>query len=195
MRTVLVCFLLAFATTAQAQFLPGQFEIMLNGTVGSVSESTSYPSPSGAEVNADDSHSYAYIALTPGYYLFRGVSVELELGLRAIEGGPPAQSVLGNLSYTHAFRTSPVALFARAGGGLSNGISLPTFVDHIRYTEGFDVSVLQAGAGIKIRTGRTGIIRVELLYRHQQYELDYFLTTVDHNINTIALMFGVGLLL
>ncbi|MDT8322550.1 MAG: hypothetical protein RRA94_00460 [Bacteroidota bacterium] len=197
MRTVsILTIFFIFTLPLQAQFLPGRVELQLFGTVGSVSESSTYVSPSGEEETHDDeSMSYAYIALTPGYYLFRGVSVELELGLRAAEGGPPAQIALANLSYSHSFPTSPIALFARAGGGLANGVSIPNYLDLLYQTDGFDVTVLQAGAGIKIRTGRSGIIRVEINYRNQQYDRDLLFGSSEHSLSTIALLLGVGVLL
>lgn len=197
MRTVLILItFFIFTLPVQSQFLPGRVELQLFGTVGSVSESSTYVTSSGEEETYDDeSMSYAYIALTPGYYVARGVSIELELGLRAAEGVRPAQLALANLSYSHSFPTSPIALFARAGGGLSNGVSIPNFLDLMYRSDGFDVTVLQAGAGIKIRTGRSGIIRVEVNYRNQRYDRDMLFGTSERSTSTIALLLGVGVLL
>ena len=194
-----ICIIAVFFMTVplRAQFLPGQVEMQLFGTLGSYSESSTYTAITGEEETHDDeSISYAYLALSSGYYVARGVSIEMELGVRAAEGGPPAQSILANVSYSHAFPTSPVALFVRAGGGIANGVSIPNFLDLLYKTGGFDVTVLQAGAGIKIRTGRSGIIRVEVNYRNQKYDPDlWYSSSSERSISTLALLLGVGVLL
>jgi len=195
MRTVLILIaLFLFTIPTQAQFLQGQYELQLSGTAGSVSETMSWNGTEGSN-EVESSLTFAYIAVTPAYYIFRGVAVEFEAGLRAVEGYRPAQSLLLNLAYTHFFRGTVVAAFVRGGGGLSNGIMNPVHWHPGGAKDSFDVTVLQAGAGLKLRAGNTGFVRVELNYRQQDYDADGQLGAADVSVGTVALLLGVGVLL
>ena len=194
MRFLLTCLaVLCCAQPLSAQFLAGQYELQLSGTAGSFTERVTIEGPTTEEM--EQSLTYAYVALTPGYYILRGLSLEAELGLRAVEGYRPAQSALLNVSYTRTFRRSPVALFIRGGGGLANGIVHPVSLSSFDTGSDFDVVILHAGLGVKLRTGNSGYVRIELNYRDQRYEQRSDAYVTSRSIGTIALLFGVGTLL
>ncbi|MBE0643081.1 MAG: hypothetical protein IH600_03290 [Bacteroidetes bacterium] len=198
MRTTIVIVLMLVLTAgASAQFKKGNFELMLSGTAGSFSENFKYTSKTSELFNdeSDESHTYAYLSFMPSWYIIDGLSAEVELGLRAMEGSEPTQAVILNASYTHALRKSPVAFFARAGYGISNGYSVPIFYELVGRTDGFDINIINLGAGLKIRTGGSGLIRAEINYRIQSYTTETALATYDHTYGALSLMLGVGVML
>lgn len=189
---------LLIASVASAQFKQGDFEMSLLGTVGSMNEKREYSSSTGFEFDDDydESHSYGYVSFMPAYYLIDGLAAELEIGIRAMEGVRPMQAVILNLGYTHKLPGSALALFGRVGYGLSNSWSIPVFLEQYGgASDKFDVNIINVGAGAKILVSRSAFIRAELNYRIQSYERDSGVLTTDYSYNTMALLFGVGLVL
>lgn len=185
------------ASAASAQFKKGDLEMMLLGTVGSRTESTKYTinGPPKVESESDESSSYAYVSFLPAYYFVDGLAAELELGLRASEGARPTQTVILHLAYTQPLARSPIALFARAGYGMSNGFSTPVFFEQVHATNDFDISIINLGAGAKFMLGRKALLRAEINYRMQSYTSDSALSTWELSRNTLALLFGLGVVL
>mgnify|MGYP000041244968 CR=1 FL=1 len=197
---LLAAAVLLIATTARAQFSKGTIEMSMLATAGSLDETVKWEySYEGMNMSDEDSETrkYAYVAFTPGYYLLDHLSLELELGMRAIEGARPVHSGVANLSYTYPIRRSWVAPYLRAGAGLANALSVPGFMDLASVTRlnDYDVTILQAGAGVKLRTGPSGIVRIEVNYRHQSYSWEGEVSKSDHSLGTIALLVGVGVLI
>lgn len=185
------------ASAASAQFKKGDFEMMLLGTVGSHTEKTkiTYEGSSSLESEYDESHSYAYVSFLPAFYVIDGLAAELELGLRASEGDRPTQTAILHLAYTHPLPRSSVALFARAGYGMSNGFSVPVFYEQVRWSKDFDISIINLGAGAKFMLGRTALLRAEINYRMQSYTEEEGMMKGEWTRNTIALLMGVGVVL
>lgn len=185
------------ASAASAQFKKGDFEMMLLGTVGSHTETTkvTYTGTSGFTVEDDDTHSYAYFSLSPAYYFIDRLAAELELGVRASEGDKPAQTAILHLAYTHPLPRSSVALFARAGYGVSNGYTVPIFYEQVRSTQDFDISIINLGAGAKFMLGRTALLRAEINYRIQSWSEEDGNFKGEWTRNTLALLLGVGVVL
>jgi hypothetical protein len=185
-------------SAASAQFKQGDFELMLLGTAGSFTEKVEYTSKINPTLSgeSDESHTYGYIAIAPAYYFIDGLAAELELGIRATDDARPRHSAILNLAFTHHLRGSAIALFARAGYGMANSYSIPVFMDiSSGRTDGFDISIINLGAGAKFMFTRSAFIRTELNYRIQSYTLDTDFSESDFTYNTIALLFGVGLVL
>ena len=188
--------ILLLASVASAQFKQGDFEMTLLGTVGSINETREYTSNDVEIDDYDESHSYGYVSFMPAYYLIDGLAAELEIGIRAMEGIRPMQAVILNLGYTHKLPGSALALFGRVGYGLSNATSIPVFLDmYDGRSDDFDVSIINLGAGAKILVSRSAFIRAELNYRIQSYERGSDLLTIDYAYSSMALQFGVGLVL
>lgn len=195
---IAVIMIVLLTSAASAQFRQGDFEMMLLGTAGSFTEKVEYTSKTNPSLNmeSDDSHTYGYLAIAPAYYFIDGLAAELELGVRAMEGGRPAQSAILNLAFTHQLRGSAVALFARAGYGMGNSWSIPVFLDlGSGRSDEFDISIINLGAGAKFMVGRSAFIRTELNYRIQNYSHDTDFSESDYTYNTIAVLLGVGLVL
>lgn len=188
---------LLLASVASAQFRQGDFEMTLLGTVGSMNETREYTSNDlELDDDYDESHSYGYVSFMPAYYLIDGLAAELEIGIRAMEGISPMQAVILNLGYTHKLPGSALALFGRVGYGLSNSWSIPVFLEQYGgRSDDFDVSIINVGAGAKILVSRSAFIRAELNYRIQSYERGSDLLTIDYTYSSMALLFGVGLVL
>ena len=199
-RLLLTAALLLVAVSARAQFSKGTIEMSLMGTAGQLNETLKWEYSYDGSTMSDEvseTRKYAYVAFTPGYYLVDRLSLELELGLRAMEGASPAHSGVANLSYTYPIRRSWLAPYLRAGAGLANALSVPGFMDLVsmRLVDGNDVTILQAGAGVKLRTGPSGLVRIEVNYRHQRYSWEGEVSKPDHSLGTIALLVGVGVLI
>ena len=201
-NAVLLVVLFALAVPANAQFKKGDFELTLLGDLGSVSwESTlSYSFFEGRTSTDDGTTKYAYLALTPGYYIIDGLSVELELGLMAIEKMKPAQHVIGNVSYTHTFDESIFAPFARIGYGVSNSIYLPMLRIPGRESDKLDIGILNMGLGLKIRLGDVAVFRSEINYKKQAFVREDEYPENEHrkeeiSYNTYSLLLGFGVIL
>jgi hypothetical protein len=193
----IIALLACIASASHAQYRKGNVELQLLGTAGSVSNSvtTTYNEAGIPASERSSSRMYLYVAATPAYYFADGFSGELELGLRALEGVPPAQSLIAHLSWTQRYRRSPIAWFVRAGYGRSNGLSIPLFDEYNRTTDGFDIGIISAGAGLKLRAGARGLVRIEANYRLQSYSTESPIAVFDHSTSTIALLFGFGVML
>ncbi|MCZ7557703.1 MAG: hypothetical protein M5R41_14995 [Bacteroidia bacterium] len=191
----LMCFF--FSTLGHAQYRQGDGELILLGTVGSVTTTTelTFADPSVPGSTSSSERLYLYVAATPAYYLINGLSAELELGLRTLKGVRPAQSAVLHLSYTQSRRRSIVAWFLRGGYGVANGLAVPVYDNISRLTDGFDVGIISLGAGLKIRPAGRGLIRIEANYRIQMYETGDALYTMDHTVSSLALLLGVGFVL
>jgi hypothetical protein len=196
MRQFLIFSIMSFilSALAQAQYRQGDGELMLLGTVGSVTTTTelTFSDPSVAGSTSSSERLYLYLAATPAYFLINGLSAELELGLRTLKGVQPAQSAVLHLSWTQSRRRSIVAWFVRGGYGVANGLAVPVYDNISRLTDGFDVGVVSLGAGLKIRPAGRGLIRIEANYRIQMYETVGETYTMDHTISSLALLLGVG---
>ncbi len=191
-------FIVLFAATASAQFKQGDLELTMLGTAGSTTEKITYSSKSSPllDFESDDSHTYGYLSLAPAYYFIDGLAGELELGLRAMEGVRPMQSIIINLAYTHQLPRSSVALFARAGYGMSNSYGIPVFLElYGGRSDEFDISIINLGAGAKFLVGRTAFIRTELNYRIQSMDDETDFSTTERTLSSIALFLGVGIVI
>jgi hypothetical protein len=129
----------------------------------------------------------------PGYYLIDGLSIELEYGLMAVEDSRPFHSIIGNLSYTYPLPESSVALFARAGYGVSNGRALYSVI--MSGGGEMDYGILNLGAGAKILLSRMAYLRGEVNYRsYSKSDSDEFGEST-YTLSHIALLFGLGIVL
>jgi opacity protein-like surface antigen len=150
---------------SQGQIKQGILELSLSGNFGTSSGSTEQ---TGAISFKSDQPAEGYLsfALRPGYYVIEGLVVEPELLWTATEESPPSFSFTGNLAYHFVIPQSRMAPFVLVGYGKANGI--PRFQQSLqRATDGFDVSVLNIGAGMKFFVALRVALRVE--YRLQRY--------------------------
>jgi hypothetical protein len=189
--TIFVILLCGLAMSTQAQFKQRDFELALGGTLGTATTKLEYEGLSNEETQ-----SYVYLALTPGYYIIDGLSIELDLGLRAMEEVKPGQLALLNLSYTYLLPSTHIGLFGRVGYGISNCVSVPGFLDLdlSRRSEDLDIGVLNAGVGGKFLMSESVFIRTEVNYRIHSYSEDYLGGTADYSQTTLSLLFGIGML-
>jgi hypothetical protein len=140
------------------------------------------------------------LALSPGYFVLDGLSIEPQIGMLVQKNEKPAWLFLGSLSYTYAIPQSNVAPFLRAGYGVSNAIPLP--IDHTligRATDKLDVGVLELGGGLKLKATEGAYLRAEIGYRKSSWSREYswygYSTTIDYTYSTIALALGFTVIL
>jgi opacity protein-like surface antigen len=174
MRTGVVVFFFATAllsATSHAQPKAGAFELGTSVDMGFTSSSYEM---SGSFSASGDSESEGFLALAirPGYYVATGLSIEPEFLWTAVEGERPGFSLAGNLSYTFPIENSPVLPFLLAGYGRGN--TIPTLgIAMLARTDGWDVSLLNAGAGIKVFASSAVAVRMEYRYRRYSTEETY----------------------
>ena len=166
MRSFYLTILVSILTISisQAQFQQGTIELSATAIAGSQTESLSgqgFPDRS-------ESSTFAFLNASFGYYFIDGFSLEPQLGLLVLEGSAPSQSVLVNLSYSTRIADSNVALFGRAGYGMGNSFSFPSFgTVPVRVSTKWDVTVVNVGAGIKFLFSEVIAFRAEATYRRE----------------------------
>lgn len=192
----IMCMLLILCSFAVAQFQQGDVEIAFSGNFGSLETSRT----SGGSTQSESS-TYFNLSITPGYYVANGFSIEPEFALLAVEDEEPAQYVLGNISYTYRLPESDVALFGRAGYGVSNSIQFPVPGGiNLRISDKFDVGVLNLGAGVKYVIKNAVALRTEMNYRRHSWTTESFSFfggsfKSERTYTNIGLLFGFSVLL
>ncbi len=159
------CLLVAASVCAQTQ--SGTWELSLSGSLGSLSSE----SEASGYVHSSSSTSETFVsrALRPGFYVVNGLALEPEMYWTAIEKSEPAFSLTANLAYNFLIPESRFLPFLLAGYGLGNAI--PVFQRVLgRSSDGFDITVLNAGTGVKIFATNQIALRVEYRYQHFSYE-------------------------
>ena len=203
MRAVitLTSVLLLTAAVACAQFKKGDVELSFSGSVGSWSDRYSDSYSGGTSYSSSDSHNYVFLAVSPGYYLADGLSVEPELSLIAAEESKPIQYLLMDLSYTYLLPNSNVAPYARAGYGVSNSVQMAGMtVLPIEASSKFNIGVFNAGAGVKFLLNRYVVLRTEINYKSHAWSNieDYGFGMSDKSesmMSFFGLQFGFSVLL
>ena len=152
------------ALQSHAQIDQGAVEASLSGTMGSVSYTSD--THSAYIIVPGESHEHLSLALRPGYYIVEGLDVEPEFLLAATDGVPPSFSISGNLAYNVMVPGSHVAGFVLAGYGTGNTIPATRNLFSRPYG-GFDIGVLNLGAGLKFFLSERVALRTE--YRFQKY--------------------------
>jgi hypothetical protein len=187
--------MLGVVALASAQFQKGASELSLSGSLGSYTAKSS-----SSNFNTSESRNFFFLAVSPGYFVLDGLSVEPEIGMLAIEESEPAWLFLGNLSYTYAIAGSTIAPFIRAGYGVSNAVTA-SFAPNLlaRVSDKLDVGVLSLGGGLKVRISDGAYLRTELNYRKLSWSTEYrgysYSSTTDHTYSSFGLLVGLSVLL
>lgn len=200
MRNIMVVVVLASALAAapsHGQPKAGTFELGMSVDMGFSKDSYE---ASGSFSSSSDSESEGFLALSvrPGYYVAAGLSIEPEFLWTAMEGQQPGFSLAGNLSYTFPIENSPVLPFVLAGYGRGN--TIPALgIAMLAQTDGWDVSLLNAGAGIKVFASSAVAVRMEYRYRRYSTEESYgigsYTGTVTYTRQFHAFLIGLSLFL
>lgn len=179
-----------------AQFQQGNWELIFSGNLGSLESSTTVMGQTNSQ-----SRTFANLSISPAYYIVDGLSIEPEFGLLAVEKQTPAQFILGNLSYTHRLPQTDIALFLRAGYGVSNSIQFPVPGGvAIRISEDFDVGVLNIGVGVKYIIKDIVALRSEVNYRNHSWtreSIGFYSPSYsqENSYKHIGLLLGFSILL
>lgn len=190
-------------TCSLAQFKKGDVELSFSGSFSSLTSQTTATTNStyysGSTTNSDTRTS-AYLSVAPGYYFLDNFSIEGEFGISAIEKVQPAQYLLLNLAYTYLIPDSKAALFAHAGYGLSNSVALSYFNNYlVRTSDGFDVGIINLGAGMKFLMTSHVLLHTEVNYRIHNWSNEFSLFGItgkeDMKYSNISLLFGFSILI
>jgi len=178
-------------------FSSGSWELNLSGDFGSQSMSTEYKSQGNSSESSSD-YMYFQLHIIPGIYIIDGLSFEPELDFLFIEESEPSFSFIPNLSYTYRFPTSSnLALYCRAGYGLSNSYNLFGFL--FRTSSSLEIGVLNLGVGLKFLVSENFCLRSEINYRRSTYteeESSYYYSYERTNtISNIRLLLGFSVLI
>jgi len=157
----LVALLISF-NSIFSQTKKGGWEFSLSGNFGSVSSSSEITGSS----RSDESQGYILLSIRPGFYIDDGLAIEPEIFWTAIENNPPAFSINGNLAFNLSIPESHITPFVLVGYGTGNAI--PFFQSVLfRFSDKWDISVLNIGTGIKYFFTERIALRTE--YRYQRY--------------------------
>jgi hypothetical protein len=175
MKPIIILFVLVICSTGTllAQFKARDVEMSVMGGVGSYTSSYSYTNTFMANTNST-SRNYMVFSLSPAYYIIDGLSLEPEYNLNAVEGSQPSHSILLNISYTYFVEGTKVAPFVHVGYGISNSQGIP-FLPNVmfRVSDKLDVTILNAGGGLKILVGSGAALRFEVNYRSYRWDEEY----------------------
>ena len=156
------------AGALSGQMRRGSFELSCAATAGSenIRIETTFPSESFV---SESSQLYASVALRPAVYFMSGLALEPEFIWTALERAEPCFELNGNLVYTVVYPRGKVFPFILAGYGAAN--SIPRF-DRLfgKQTDDLDITVLNAGAGLKILAFPKTAIRLEYRFQRFTYE-------------------------
>jgi hypothetical protein len=195
---VLVVTVWAISSQSQSQIRQGTWEFSFSATAGEVSGSSEYSSSFGTSTFKMESQKYVSFVLRPGFIIVEGLELEPEFYLTAVEGSPAAIAFSGNLAYNISIPESRVTPFLLVGYGVGNGIPVLGRL-LTRSSADLDITVLNAGAGVKVFIVDHVAFRVE--YRHQRFSYEdtvgsapfFFTTKFSQNFNNI--LFGLSVFL
>jgi opacity protein-like surface antigen len=199
---VLVVTVWAISSQSQSQIRQGTWEFSFSATAGEVSGSSEYSSSFGTSTFNSTfkmaSQKYVSLVVRPGFYVVDGLELEPEVYLTAVDGSPPAIALSGNLAYNISIPESRVTPFLLVGYGVGNGIPVLGRL-LTRSSADLDITVLNAGAGVKVFIVDHVAFRVE--YRHQRFSYEdsggsapfFFTTKFSQNFNNI--LFGLSVFL
>ena len=191
---ITLCSLLACGAMAQGNKY--STELSFSGTGGWVSTSHS----AGGQSSSSDAQGYVTLAARCGYFVYEGLSIEPEVALTAMEGTEPAHVLAANISYTFFPANSTVCPFVLGGIGISNAIPFgPNPIG--KTTDGMDVFMLGAGAGVKVFLAESAALRFEYRYQRFSYDYEYITSyyptikksTMDYAVNMHRVFVGVSI--
>jgi hypothetical protein len=189
------------SSVCRAQFKSGDVELSLMGSAGSLTQESGYSSSGYGFSNHSNTYNYLSISSLCGIYIFDEFSIEPEVGMLAIENSSPAQFIIGNLAYTYCVPNSKIAVFVRGGYGVSNAFILPMNGNlPLRYSDKFDIGIINAGGGVKYLVSDHTVLRIEINYRKQsysqQYSSLYFSSTqYENSYSNYGVLVGFSILL
>lgn len=188
MKNVFLALLSFFAisTIASAQFNKGDFEISLSGTGGQIDQKLEY-----SYYSSSQKEGYLLLTVTPAYYIIKGLSIEADLCLMMRDDDSPAGMIGGNLSYSYLIPKSSIALFARAGYGVSNSFIAYSTNMLSRFSNSYDINVYNFGVGSKFVIGTKAFIKTELNYKIMTCDK----SGADYTAKYLTFNVGVGLIL
>jgi opacity protein-like surface antigen len=203
LKSIFVLSIVLFCSNSFSQddnhFTKGSWELSLSGSIGSLGSSREYTYGNYSDENSD-SKFYLQLSAIPAFYIADGLSIEPEINFLFSGSVDPSLSFLASLSYTFRIKNERFAPFIRAGYGISNSLQFPIQSGFLaRVSESLDVTIINAGAGLKFLITDNLSFRTELNYRRfnqsesggsygYTYEESYSLTSV-------SLLFGFSVLL
>jgi hypothetical protein len=210
------CMIFQFSAVTLAQvddssrtgiFNKGDWELNFSAGIGDLTSSSKSSSTStyGSYTN-DNSESWFFLQLgiIPAYFITEGLSIEPEINLliqkEEDKESQTASSFLANLSYTFNIPDKNFAPFIRIGYGISNSLQFPTTLgDLMKISEDFDVTILNAGAGLKVLLSPSVIFRTEINYRRHSYNRESsnggYNFSSENTLSSITGIFGFSILL
>jgi hypothetical protein len=150
---------------------------------------------------SSESNNYAFISVTPGYYLIDRLSIEPEIGLLSEQHYSPSQYLLLNLSYTYMIPDSKEALYARAGYGIANSVQLPIMSSAIaNMSDKLNIGIFNVGVDAKFLLTQSVALRTELNCRSHKWSnsSDFDIGssyTSDMSMSNVGLLLGFSILL
>jgi hypothetical protein len=196
---IILFFSSAALTQTKAPFTKGSWEVSLSGSVGSLTSKSEYNS-SYYSGESSESRNYFQLAVVPGIFIVDGLSIEPEFNMFFYQKAKPSLSFLGNLSYTFIIPEKNFAPFIRIGYGVSNSLQFPIQNGMLaKMSDKFDISILNAGIGLKFLLTENLAFRTELNYRKFSHSADDsgygYSYEIKDSFTSISALFGFSILL
>ncbi len=213
---VVICLFFQFSVMSLGQvddstqtgiFKKGNWELNFSASIGNITSSRSSTS-SGAYGSSSDSKSssvfYIQLGVIPAYFFTDNLSFEPEINvfIQNQEGADskPSLSFLGNLAYNFNLPQKNVVPFIRVGYGISNSLQIPVVTGILgRVSDDLSVSILNAGAGLKVVVSKHVLLRTEINFRRYGYKVEnnysYYQSSYDYSITSVSGIFGFSILL
>ncbi len=200
MRILFVLLTIAAIQSVQAQtentlFAKASWELNFTGSLGSIESSEEMTSAYYQNGSFSESRKYFELGIIPAYYLIDGLAFEPEVNILTVESIKPSFLLIGNISYTFNVKSSYLFPFLRAGYGVTNSFQIPVTGDLSRASEKMDIGVINLGAGLKTLLSENILLRTELNYRKYSYSQDEMYYKYTLSLSSVALVFGVSVLL
>ena len=131
-----------------AQFEKGSIELSLVGTAGAQKSTAEY-------------RSYAFASTSIDYFIAEYISIQPQVDVLFNPLGPPAESIIANLSGSQRIANSNIAFFVRAGYGRGNSAIYPTTSEMPprRVVDGWNVRIVNVGGGLKFLISNTAALK------------------------------------
>ena len=137
---------------------------------------------------------YLNLAITTGFYIVNGLSIEPELDINSYADGWSV-TILGNLHYTFDLQQTNIYPYVKLGYGLSND---PENSDGL--FEALNFKTINAGAGVKFMYFSELAIRMEINYRNLNGSNTFYPDTPDSyktetTSSIVSVLIGISILL
>ncbi len=195
MKAIISTFALTviLSVICMAQFEKGSIELSLVGMAGAQKSTAEYKT-------------YAFASTSIDLFVAEYISIEPQVDVLFNPLGPPAESIIGNISGSQRIANSNIAFFVKAGYGRGNSAIYPMTSEmtprHV--VDGWNVGIVDVGGGIKYLISNKAALKIEANFREETFPTIFYYFSPYGQVNTyeadvtdsnIALLIGFSIFL